>query len=96
MADEYFMNYEGADSARSRFSHRAVDLAGGAAEVMPSFEFRDMFLVFNSALSAADTLQRAFAGRMFAYSDQLTVMSEHVDGAVRVTNDVEVDLTLAP
>lgn len=93
---EYFMDYEGTDSAKSRFSARATDLAGGAGEVMPSFDFRDLLLVFNSALNAADTLQRAFAGRMFAYSDQFTVMSEHVAGAVEVTNDVDVDLTLAP
>lgn len=96
VADKYFLDYEGADTAKSRFSHRAVDLAGGAGEVMPSFEFRDLGLLFNTAIVAADTLQRAFSGRMFAYSDEFTVMSEHVGGAVQVTNDVEVDLTLAP
>lgn len=96
MADEYFLDYEGADSASVRFGNRATDLAGGASEVMPEFTWADLPVMFNAALTTAGTLERAFSGRMFAYSDQLRAMSKHVDGAVRVTNDVDVDLTLAP
>lgn len=90
MADEYYLDYQGADSAARRFQRRATDLSGAASGLLP------VACLADEALDEAATVLRAFSGRLFAYSDELSMLSTLVDGAVRVTNQVDVDLTLAP
>jgi len=91
MGNEYFLNYEGADRAATRFGRRATDLMGASATVLPP-----ELCMADNALEQAAELVRAFSGRMLAYGDELSVLSGLVKDVVKVTNDVEVDLTLAP
>lgn len=91
MATEYFLDYEGADRAASRFGRRATDLMGASATVLPP-----ELCLGDSALEQAAELTRAFSGRMLAYGDELSVLSGLVKDVVTITNDVDVDLTIAP
>ena len=90
MSDEYFLDYDGAENAASRFGRRSVDLAGAAGQVLPQG------VPGSQALTAVANLERAFSGRMYAYSDELSVLSDLVSEVVAVTNDVDVNLSLAP
>lgn len=86
---DYFLDYEGSLNARSQFHSRSMDLAGAASTILPTAEAADV------ALHAADDLISAFSGRLFAYGDELSMLSQLVSDVVTVTNQVDVDLSAA-
>ncbi len=63
-----------------------MDLAGASATILPQA------CVADQALATADDLISAFAGRLLAYGDELSML---VSDVVKVTNQTDVDLSAA-
>ena len=87
---DYFLDYDGALSAKAQFGRRSQDLAGASATVLPADQ-----PAMDVAMQAAHDLVRAFCGRLNAYGDELSMLSTLVSDTVTVTNQVDVDLSAA-
>lgn len=81
---EYFLDYEGAHNAKAQFKARSVDLSGAAHDVEPAG------LTTGQVTVLAEQLMIACAGRMYAYSDELSMLTQLVEDVVQVTNQVDV------
>lgn len=91
MSDQtFFLDYEGMHAAHSRLHSRASDLSGAAAQVAAASTCSPEVV---SAL--IDDLRDAAAGRMYAYSDSLSMLAQLVDDAVTVFNQYDAELAAA-
>lgn len=86
---DYFLDYEGSLNAKAQFHRRSMDLAGASSTILPQATVADQ------ALETANDVIRAFAGRLLAYGDELSILSTLVSDVVKVTNQVDVDLSAA-
>ena len=86
---DFFLDYEGSLNAKAQFHRRSMDLAGAAGAILPAGRGAD------PALNTAADLLSAFSGRLFAYGDELSMLSQLVQDVVTVTNQVDVDLAAA-
>lgn len=97
MADEFFLDYEGAGNAASRFASRAEELEAAAtsgAKGSVTGMQGPMGAATAPVQSAADDLLMALAGRLRAYSVELHALADLVDETVVVANQIDVEYTL--
>ncbi|MDO9454499.1 hypothetical protein [Nocardioides sp.] len=97
MADEFYLDYAGAGSARSRFASRATELetaaVDGAKGTVTGMQ-GPMGAGTAPVQSAADDLLMAASGRLRAYGVELHALAELINDTIVVTNEIDVEYTL--
>ena len=83
MADRFYLDNEGAGNAAQRFSRRAADLSGAAGVLAP----RDS--ASGEVADLVDAVVLAATGRMYAFSDELSMLAQLVDTTIEVFNDLD-------
>lgn len=85
MGNDFYLDYEGAGSASSRFARRSRDLSGAAGQLTGASTCGVERI---SAL--VDDILEASTGRMYGYSDELSVLARLVDDTIEVYNQLDV------
>lgn len=97
MADEFYLDYDGAGQASSRFGNRATELEEAAvtgAKGSVTGMQGPMGAGPAPVASAADDLLIALSGRLRAYGVELHALAELIDDTIVVTNEIDVEYTL--
>lgn len=85
MPGSYYLDHKGAGAAARRFGNRARDLSGAATDLTGASTCDP-----SEVGTTVDAVIAAATGRMFAFSDELDMLSRLVDTTVQVYNQLDV------
>lgn len=84
----FYLDNQGAGIASTRFSRRANDLSGAATDLQRTDCSGAQVAQMIEAVVAAGT------GRLYAFSDELSMLAQLVDETIVVFNELDVEFTL--
>jgi hypothetical protein len=90
VGDSFYLDYQGAGAASLRLENRARDLSGASADLSGASVCN-----MGPVSTMVDEVVAAATGRMFAFSDELDILSKLVDSTVTVYNQLDVTYSKA-
>jgi len=88
VSDRFFLDNTGAGNAATRFGRRAADFSG-AAEELQATQCRA-----GEVAGLVDSLMTVVQGRLYAFSDEMSIMAALVDDTVTTFNQLDVEYTI--
>ncbi|MEP7089421.1 MAG: hypothetical protein ABI776_04870 [Nocardioidaceae bacterium] len=85
MGTDFYLDNAGAGAAAGRFSGRADALSGAASSLVGSSTCSS-----EPVSSLVDDVIAAATGRMYAVSDELSMLAQLVDDTITVYNELDV------
>jgi phage-related minor tail protein len=85
MSTDFYLDHQGAGVASGRFDDRADALSGAATALVGASTCST-----EQVSALVDDVIEAATGRMYAISDELSMLAKMVDDTIRVYNELDV------